>query len=149
MAQYSRHQNEYHDFKTRYYNEEEYQPRQSGNYASRRFSNNDHRDRNYHKSTSNYDNYDSKYRNYDYDYHNSDKTYHNYDNFNYSRNNYHNYDSGHRNYNNYASYGYDDHQPVKNRERSYRQDHVTRSKPSSSRDRPKPYSRERSRRYES
>ncbi|KAL9982240.1 hypothetical protein ACROYT_G004265 [Oculina patagonica] len=137
MARYSRHQNEYQDFKSHFHDEDRYQPigshTQSRNYASRRFSTNEHRDNNYH-------NFDNRYHNYDNNDRNFDNNYHNYDDFNYSRYNSHNCDRSYHNYNNYASYGYDDYQPVRNREGSYRRDHVIRNTSSSSRDRPKPYS---------
>ncbi|KAJ7385505.1 dual specificity phosphatase 11 (RNA RNP complex 1-interacting) [Desmophyllum pertusum] len=157
-VQYSKHQNEYHDLKSHYHNEDRYQPTgshaQSRDYTPRRFSTRDHRDNNYHNSASNYHNNDNNYHNSGNNYHNPGNNYHN------SGNNYHNYDafhrnydSGHHNYNNYASYNYDDYRSVRNQEGSYRHDHVTRTRPSSLRDdrslreRPKPYSHHRTRRY--
>ena len=129
-SQYSRYQNDYQDLKSHYRSEDRYRPvdnhPQLRNYASRRFPNREQRESNYRNSASNYRHSGNNYYNYD-NY---------YDDFNYSRDN----------YNHYVSCGYDDLQPGRSREESYRPDRVLRSKFSSASNRPKPYSYQRGRR---
>lgn len=142
-AQYNRHLNEYHDLKPRCRSEDRYLPvdnhTQLRSYTSRRFPNREQRDHsNYRNSAGNYHHPGNNYYNYD--------NYRHYDDLNHSRNDYRNHENSYHNYNNYASYDFDDFQPGRSREESYRRDHVMRSKPPSTSNRPKPYSYQRGRR---
>ena len=141
------HQSKYQEFKPQYRSQDRYLPVdnhfQSRNYVSRGFPNREQRESNYRNSARNYHHSGNDYYNYD-NYYNSDYFRHN-DDFNYSRDNYRKREDSYHNYN-YASYGYDDFQPGRNREVSYRPDRVTRSKSSSASNRPKPYSYQTSRR---
>jgi len=78
-----------------------------------------------------------------------DRRVHNYRDYDHATDNYdnayHKYDNSYHDYNNYASYDYHDYRPVRRREGSHRQEHVMTNKPYSSRDRHKPYSRQRRR----
>lgn len=142
-AQYNRHLNEYHDLKPRCRSEDRYLPvdnhTQLRSYTSRRFPNREQRDHsNYRNSAGNYHHPGNNYYNYD--------NYRHYDDLNHSRNDYRNHENSYHNYNNYASYDFDDFQPGRSREESYRRDHVMRSKPPSTSNRPKPYSYQSGRR---
>lgn len=143
------HQNEYQDLKPQYRSQDRYLPVdshfQSRNYVSRRFQNREQRGSNYRNSASNYHHSGNDYYNHD-NYYNSDY-FRRYDDLDYSRDNYRNHENSYHNYNNYASYGYDDFQPGRSREESYRPDRVMRSsKFSSASNRPKPYSYQTGRR---
>ena len=118
---YNRRQNQYSDFESHrsvsYHGSTNYNT-QTRDYTSRMSSARDRRVHNYRDYDHATDNYDNAYHKYDYSYHDN---------------------------NNYASYEYHDHGPVRRREGSHRQEHVMTNKPYSSRDRHKPYSRQRRR----
>ena len=118
-SKFSRRQNEYQHFDSRY-SDHRYRPRdysaQTRDYTTRRFSARERRDNNYRDNGNDYNNYD-EYDYYDYSYHGN---------------------------NSYASHEYD-YRSVRSRDGSHRRDHVIRNKPYSSRDRTKPYSRQTTR----